>query len=439
MATARTRIIVPYVGIDRVIEILGVIYKKGTREIPIDELSTLLGCGISNINNVTPTLGILGLIDIDKRIIKITNDGFEFISSYNSGKTEIAKGIIRKAINQSEALKFVKSLLDTRVQLTGEEIGRSVSDRFGKNWKNILSYRSFGNSCASILGFAGFGYYNDGVLSLKPTTTKSETEFYPPEVGYQPIIRLLTALYPFERAKGTDLAKKLKAKESRISKELSVCVTLGLVEKNVSGGYSVSEKGRKLIDPRSTPDAKAQVFLECLLHSPYAEIISKLTQTDKKLTYESIGESIAYDLRRDWTSLSKQIYGKKFVTWLNGANLLEKSGPNDFSLRKTEISDAIKKKEEKTNSKQSKELYEIGRVLGGLEVIVPMEENKKEFEDRISVLRSMFKEHGDLDLVFELLRKNFQLSMESNNVAIYRTNIEFVRDKITEKLGIATV
>jgi predicted transcriptional regulator len=416
-----------------------VIYKKGTREISVDELSTLLGCGTSNINNVTPTLGVLGLIDIEKRIITITNDGFEFISSYNSDKIEIAREIIRKAMHESEALRFVKSLLDTRVQLTGEEIGRSVSDRFGKNWKNVLSYRSFGNSCASILGFAGVGYYNDGVLSLKPITTKSEAEFYPPEVGYQPIIRLLNALYPFERAKGSDLAKKLKAKESRVAKELSVCVTLGLVEKNVTGGYSVSERGRKLIDPRSASDAKAQVFLECLLHSPYAEIISKLTQTDKELTYESIGESIAYDLRRDWASLSKQIYGKKFVTWLNGANLLEKSGPNNFGLKKSEISNAIKKEEEKTSSKQVKEIYEIGRVLGGLEVIIPVEENKKEFEDRISVLRSMFKEHGDLDLVFDLLRKNFQLSLESKNVSIYRTNIEFVRDKIKEKLGISTI
>ena len=436
MTEMGTQVIVPYVGIDRVIEVLKIIYKKGTREISVEELSSLLGCGVSNINNVTPTLGVLGLIDIKKRIITITSDGFEFISSYNSDKTEIAKKVIRKAIDGNEALKFVKSLLDTRVQLTGEEIGTAISDRFGKKWKNVLSYRTFGNSCASILGFAGIGYYNDGILSLKPITTKSEADFYPPEVGYQPIIRLLNALYPFERAKGSDLAKKLKAKESRIAKELTVCVTLGLVERNVSGGYSVSERGRKLIDPRSASEVKAQVFMECLLHSPYAEIISRLTQADKELTYESIGESIAYDLRRDWSSLSKQIYGKKFVTWLNGANLLEKSGPNNFKLKSTEIGNAIKKEQETPQAKQVKEIYEIGRVLGGLETIFPIEENKKEFEDRVSVLRSMFREHGDLDLVFDLLRKNFQLSLESKNILFYRTNIDFVRDKIKEKLGI---
>ncbi|MCW4009707.1 MAG: hypothetical protein NWF05_03700 [Candidatus Bathyarchaeota archaeon] len=428
--------VVPYVGIDRVIEILRVIYKKGNREISVKELTSLIGCGASNINNVTPTLGLLGLIDIKKRVITLTNDGFEFISAYSSDKIEISKKIIRKAVEQNEALKFVKSLLDTRVQLTGEEIGKAISDRFGKKWKNVTSYRSFGNSCASIIGFSGLGYYNDGIISLKPITTKSESEFHPPEVGYQPIIRLLTTLHPFEKAKGSDLAEKLKAKEGRISRELSVCVTLGLVEKNVSGGYSISELGRRLIDPRAAPESKAAVFRECLLRSPYAEIVSRLAQTENELSYEAIGESIAYDLRRDWTSHSKQIYGKKFVTWLNGANLVEKSGPNSFKLKQVEIGNAMKKEHELSQSKQVKEIYEIGRILGGLETIFPIEENQKEFEDRISVLKSMFKEHGDLDLVFELLRRNFQLSVDSKNILIYRTNMDFVRDKIKEKLGV---
>jgi hypothetical protein len=379
----------------------------------------------------------LGLIEVKKRVISITNDGFEFISSYISDKVEIAKKIVRKGIEQSEALKFVKSLLDTRVQLTGEEIGRAVSDRFGKKWKNVVSYRTFGNSCASILGFAGIGHYNDGILSLKSVTTKSETAFYAPEVGYQPIIRLLNALYPFERAKGSDIAKKLKAKENRIGSELAVCVTLGLVEKNVSGGYSITERGRKLVDPRLSQEIKAQIFLEGLLHSPYSELISRLTQTDKELTYDNVGESLAYDLRRDWTSLTKEIYGKKFLTWLDGAGLVEKLGPNSFRLKTKQIKDAIKAKgETKTQPVNVNEIYEIGRVLGALETVVPLEENKKDFEDRLSVLRSMFKEHGDLDLVLDLLRKNFQLSLESKNGSIYRTNIEFVRDKIKEKLGI---
>jgi hypothetical protein len=429
--------VVPYVGIDRIVEVLGATYKKGTKEITISELASLLGCGVSNINNVTPTLSLLGLSDRGKGLISITNDGMEFIRSHNSNETERAKQIIRKGIEQSEVLKFVKSLLETRVQLTGEEIGRTLSDRFEKKWKNVVSYRTFGNSCASILGFAGFGYYHDGILSLKPVTVKAEAELYAPEIGYQPIIRLLNILHPLEKAKGSDLAKKLKAKEGRIGAELSVCVTLGLIEKDATGYYRITESGRKLIDPHLSQEAKVQVFQESLLDSPYVEIITKLSQMDRELTYEDIGESLAYDLRRDWTSLTKNIYGKKFITWLNAAGLIEKSGPNNFRLKTAEIKEAMKTKEKtKTQTAETSQIYEIGRVLGALETLTPMEETRKEFEDRISVLKSLLKEHMDLDLVFDLLRKNFQLSLEMRNTSIYRINIELVRDKIKEKLGI---
>ena len=433
------QLIIPYVGIDRVIETISVAYKRGATEIAPSELASLLGCSVSNINNVSPTLGLLGLTNSEKGLISITNNGLEFIRAHNSGELEKAKEIIRKGVEESEALKFVKSLLETRVQLTGEEIGRALSDRFGKKWKNVLSYRTFGNSCASIVGFAGFGFYHDGVLSLKPITVKAEGELYPPEVGFHPIIELLNALYPFERAKGSDLAKKLKIKEGRIASELSVCVTLRLVEKDARGGYKITEMGRKLVDPLLSEAIKAQVFKECLMNSPYSHVIMQLSQADKELTYEAIGESLAFLLRRDWTSLTKKIYGRKFVTWLNVAALVEKVRPNNFKMKVDEIKGLIKAKEEaKAQAVDTAMVYEVGRILGALEAITPNKESEKDFEDRVTVLKTLLKEHADLELVFDLLKRNFKLSLEAGNPSIYRTNIEFVRDKVKEKLGMKT-
>lgn len=436
MNRVKGRIVIPYIGIDQISETLGTAYKKGTREVTLIELASLLGCSVSNINNVTPTLGLLGLANVKKGTMSITSDGMEFIRAFSSNELERAKEIIRKGIEKSEVLKFVRSLLETRVQLTGEEIGRALSDRFEKKWKSVATHRTHGNSCASIVGFAGLGFYYDGVLSLKPMTAKVETTLYAPEIGFRPIIRLLTALYPFERAKSSDLASKLKAKEGRISKELSVCVVLGLVKKDTAGGYRVTENGRRLIDPHLPREEKAQVFMECLLSSPYAEIISKLSQLDRDLTYEEIGESLAYDLRRDWTSLTKKIYGKKVITWLNAAELTEKLGPNSFRLKTVEIRETIRNKEEaKTQAVDVYKIYEVARTLGALEALAPTKENMEEFDNRISVLKSSLKEHADLELILDLLRKNFQLSTETENASIYRTNIEFVRDKVKEKLG----
>lgn len=432
----RERTTIPYVGIDRIIETLNVAYKRRATKITASELASLLGCGVSNINNVSPALGVLGLAITKKGSISITSDGLEFIRAYNSGEPEKAREIIRKGIEQSEALKFVKSLLETRVQLTGEEIGRTLSDRFGKKWKNVLSYRTFGNSCASIVAFAGFGFYHDGVLSLKPVTMKAEASLYPPEIGFRPIVQLLNALHPFERAKSSDLAKKLKVKEGRISSELSVCVVLRLVERDSTGGYRTTEIGRKLVEPLLPEKDRNRVFQECLLNSPYSDVILQLSKVNKELTYEDIGESLAYLLRRDWTSLTKKIYGRKFITWLNAAALIKKVGKNKFKLRVDEIQSLMKAKEEaKAQAIDVTKIYEVGRILGALETIIPSKETEKEFEDRISVLKTLLKEHVDLELVFGLLRKNFQLSLEAKNPSIYRTNVKFIRDKIKEKLG----
>ena len=151
------RIIVPYITIDRIIDVLGVVYKKQTREISFEELSLLLDSGASSINNVTPALGILGLVEVQNKIIYLTDDGLEFISAYNSGKKDVSKKIIAKGIEKSEPLRFVKALLDTRNQLSGEEIGQALSSHFSKKWKSLVSIRTFGNSCASIIAFAGYG------------------------------------------------------------------------------------------------------------------------------------------------------------------------------------------------------------------------------------------------------------------------------------------
>jgi hypothetical protein len=48
----------------------------------------------------------------------------------------------------------------------------------------------------------------------------------------------------------------------------------------------------------------------------------------------------------------------------------------------------------------------------------------------------MLKNYEDLKLVLDLLRKNFTLSISSKDALIYETNIEFVKEKVKEKLKI---
>ena len=429
-------VIIPYVGIERVIGCLKVMYKRGVREIEAKELSSLLGCRLSNINNIIPTLRLLRLAEVKNRKISITSEGMEFIRALNAGEIEKAREIVRKGIEQSEALQFVKSLLETRVQLTGEEIGRALADRFGKKWKTIASYRTYGNSCASILGFAGFGIYHDGVLSLKSSATQARVELYAPEVGSKSIIRLLKELYSLKRSRIPDLAEKLGHKEGRVASEISVCVLLGLVSKDATGAYQVTEVGSRLIDPLLPREEKARVFRECLLSSPYGDLILNIAKKRKELTYEDFGEGLAYILRRNWTAPTKKLYGKKFVSWLRAAGLIEKVAPNKFKFKEAELKEAITMRKEREAFVEPSMIYEIGRILGVLETIIPSEESRKDFEDKVSMLRSLLRNHTDIGAMLDMLKANFQLAIETGNPEVYRGNVEFVSKRVREKLNL---
>jgi len=437
------RVSIPYITIDRIIEVLGVIYKRGTREISLDALSLHLNSGISSINNVTPSLGVLGLVDVQNKIISLTNEGLEFISSYKSGKLDAAKKIIAKGIEKSEPLKFVKALLDTRNQLSGEEIGQALSRHFNKKWKSLVSIRTFGNSCASIIAFAGYGHYSDGLLSKQSSRIEATNNLYPPNVGYEPMLTLLRALYPLGYAKPSEIAQRVKSKESRVSNELSVCLMLKLAEKDVYGRYCISERGKKLIDPTINATNKIEAFRDCLLESPYFDIISKLGKTKDTLTYESIGSIIAHFLRRDWAALSNQIYGKKIITWLKAADLLEKIGPNQFKVKDVQAKNtnvdnlsSQNKPEPNTPIKQAKDLFEIGSLLGKLEIIRPSSDNQKTFDESIQSIKALLGNYAELTILFEMLVKNYQLAVSSKNNEVYAVNFLFTKEKVKEKLGI---
>lgn len=426
--------IIPYVGMDRVIDLLSILYKEKTREIKASDVATLTGTSVSNIENAIYTLKLLGFAEYKKKTIFLTEHGMTFINSINSGKDDEARKILQAVIEQNEVLSFVKSLLESRSQLSGEEIGRALSERFNRKWKNIVTYRNYGNSCASILGFAGVGFYHDGVISVKPLTMKAETELYAPEVGFKPIIGILRGLRSFRRARSSEIAKKLKIKKSRLSSELTVGVALGLIEKGPTGSYQITSRGSTLIDPTFTKEEKMRAFRECLFNSPYSDLIRKFTAAVKGFSPEDIGEYLSFELRRDWTRMTKKIYGKKFLTWLKAAGLVEKVSAKKYRVLTKEVPKKVENKELKGKIR-SNQVFELGRIFGVLETLAD-EDRKELFENSLSVLKSLLKDHKELEVALDLLPKNFELSLLHKDPSIYRSSITLIKQKVREKLEI---
>lgn len=431
------KVIVPYVGIDRIIEILKVMYKNSTKEKKLDELATLLGCKISNLNNVTPTLTVLGLGEVRKGVLSLTANGLVCADAFLHDDYVKAKVAIRKNLEKSEALAFTRSLLETRTTISGDEIGRALSERFNKNWKNIQTTRNFGNSCASIVAFAGFGHYYDGILSSKPPTIKATSSLYAPEANYNEIVNVLQATYGFERAKVNEIANKAKQKESTTYQTLSVAVPLGLVEKFPNNIYALTEQGKNLIDPLLSVEEKQEIFRNCLIKSKYNEIIQKLSKSGKEFSFNEIGEILNFQMQRNWSDSTKEVYGKKFGQWLINAGLLEKQSKEKYKIKTDLLQTTIIDTEEKLSEKQSADLhtiFEIGRIIGSLESIVLDVDEKKFFNEKLTILKGLLEEHKDLKMTLDMLGNNFEVAANTNNPTVYQSNVDFVRNKVKEKI-----
>jgi hypothetical protein len=265
----------------------------------------------------------------------------------------------------------------------------------------------------------------------------TEIKLCAPEAGFNSIIRLLKGVYELKKPKIPDLAKKLGVRESWITSRIPVCILLRLVVKDTTGTYQVTETGSMLIDPLLPREEKSELFKKCLLLSPYRDLIIKISEKKNELSYEDFGEGLAYILRKNWRTLTKRLYGKKFASWLNAAGLIEKVAPNKFRLKETELREKITVcKEQDSKYIASSTLYEVGKILGILETIIPSEEERRNFEDKISTLKLLLKDRIDVNAMLDMLKRNFQLAIEMGDAKVYKSNIEFVSRRIQEEICI---
>ena len=428
-------LVVPYVGIDRLIDQFKILHKRSSREIKLTELATLMNCGISNLSNVMPTLAVFDLGSVKKGVLSLTTDGLVFADACASDDLTKAKQIIKKNVQNSEVLEFVKSLLETRTSVSGDEIGRALSERFDKNWKDIRTTRIFGNSCASLLAFAGHGYYYDGILSSKPPTVKTASSVSAPESNYNEILKVLNATHGFEKARIREISSKAKQKEAAVYQALTVTTILQLTEKEPNNVYRLTDDGQQLIDPLMTEEEKQKVFRKCLLRSKYGEIIQRLAKSRTEVSFDEIGEVLRFHLQRNWSKSTKEVYGKKFGHWLTHAGIIEKVGPSKYTIKKDLLQDVEAIQETKhVDAVGSENVFEIGRAIGSLESIILDVDKSKFFNEKLAFLKGLLEEYEDLKLTLDMLGNNFEVATITKNLTVYRSSVDFVRNKVKEKI-----
>jgi len=427
--------IIPYVRIDQITEFV----KALPNETPsIKDITTMTKFSRSSFANIIPTIQLLKIAEYDKgeRIIRLTDIGRRFRTALITNDSKTAAESIRKSVDESEVLSFVKGLLERKGSLTVLEIGRELAFKFGKKWKNVLTYKTHGAAGATILAFVGYGIYDRGVLR-KEEIQVIKKEITPPYSSFKKMLRIIEAVSTYTEVDVHILAERLQTKERRLSAEVKNCMDLGFLQRPAPGKIAITGKGRELVDPLNK-DRRSIMWANALMDSEFFPIIASLR--DIEFSVEDLGNILKHKLGGKWLERETIIsFGKKFSSWLRSAKLIEQTEKGKYRI----VAGAVKEKRkaEPIHVMSTVDYYELGKSVGILlSPYSDFERSKLAAEKLIHICGG----EKDLSTVTNLLRDHLKLFSELKDNRIFHADIKLiekslgVEEWITESVPIET-
>ncbi len=311
----------PYLRIWKMNEILGKVplqYVSEVNDFSTRDIAAVIGESTTTVNNLISTLKSLDFVTGQRRFW-FTRPGADYTVLIRTEEAA-AKEILKEQMERKEYFGVVKARLIQKGELTIFEIGEEIMRRYGKNWTNPLTLKTYGAAIASILDFTGFGYYRGGILRLEED--KEEMNLPVPYLSVEKMVKILNALFPAGCEIHT-LADELGTKDRRLSQELACCCALGLVRHSRRGFYELTEGGREIARSSGSDGVMREKFTEHLLSSGYKRLIDKL-QGANEITMTMLGDLLEEEYHKDWSEITKRTYGKKFLNWLRYSGIVMK-------------------------------------------------------------------------------------------------------------------
>lgn len=451
------KITLPYVRIGLIIAFIKKFPQEDVCE--LDDIYALFGK--SKISNLLPTLQLLELVDYDKKLktIKLSDLGLKFRTAIITNDDSLAGKLIKSEIEEKDPFKFVSNLLITKNVLTSEEIGKQLAFKFSKKWDNPLTFKAYGSAIASILSYIGDGIYSRGVLRLEGQKIKSEKKLILPSCSFNTIFKIVEYI---SKVKEVNLSTLINDLGKRVYTEIGVIIELGLVEKIAPKQYYIKEKGYRLVDPFNL-EYRPEIWRQTLFESDYRDLIIKLK--DKEFTTPDLGTFLNRHIGGKWTSeLTIKTYGKKFLSWLKEAKLIETISKgkyratigNNFSKEKTNLNSELRK-EEVLKTKEEPHFYitednkndvkiqedffngfqskkgNIGFFKLGKQIGIITSSNKEESEKIINAVKELIQlceKYEYLKDVNILIKDHLQLYKEIKDNRLFFSDIKLLERKL---------
>ena len=311
----------PYLRIGKMNELLKEIplqLVSEVNEFSARGLAAAIGASTTTVSNLIATMKSIGFIEGERKF-RFTAEGNTYTIQIRTQEEE-AKTILRHQVENSEYFQVIKQKLAEKGKLTIFEIGSEIVSRYGKNWQNPLTLKTYGAGIASVLDFVGLGYYKGGVIN-REKGEGDEMVMPVPYLSAEKIFRILNALSSSVMDVHT-LSRDLETRERRLTQELACCQALGLVEHPRRGFYALTEEGRAIRSPSVSDEERKTKFTGYLVNSAYKRVITKLPRDN--ISVQTIGEILESAYGKEWSGLTKKTYAKKFLNWLRFSGLVEK-------------------------------------------------------------------------------------------------------------------
>jgi len=329
-AKKENKVVFPIVKFEHLKKILLTLLDNNGKGMSREELSRKTNLGKSLLSNSIPILKELELINsfgsVKGDLLHLTPNGELLAICLKKDDKVILKDLTQNVLNKSKVLRKAYLLLISNINLTPYELGVKLAEEFGKKWDTRSTYGAVGRSCIEIL--RGFGLIDYKIKRGKQHRFKVRDYRLIPTASANKIFSILSRIDNIVEIP-SEIIKTQKEQE-----QFKTLVDLKLVENIGNRTFRLSELGRKLKREIENGNG-SEVFRDAILrHKPSVDAIAKLKEKGV-FNWKVVGEVIEEINEEQYKEVTRNDYGKKFLSWLKRANIVEEVSRGKYRIRKS--------------------------------------------------------------------------------------------------------
>ncbi len=294
----------------------------GKANITSGQLAKKLNISTSLLSNNVPTLKNLKLIGSVGKFLFITERGKQLADAIRHDDIEKIRKIGQNAIKDWKVLNRAYEILKEKQDIDPYDLGLKLAKEFNKEWDHPSTYATVGRSCIDLLtGLHLIEYKKDFKrFKIRESVLK-------PHASANTILNYLRYINDIVEIPN-EYIRTAKQRD-----QFKALIDLKLVEPIDKNKFKLTALGKKLKEKVGSVEASTIFRYILMNHRASREAISRLKEL-KRFNWRILGDIIEEINNETYAESTKGGYGKKFLTWLKFAGLVEEVDWGWYRIKK---------------------------------------------------------------------------------------------------------